>query len=69
MAKRPTTTPNQEGIEFRPDGWERFKAAVHAAAHPPRGRKGSSPLAKPLLPSVPTGNAAQRRLAERRRQE
>ena len=36
MAKRPTTTPEQEGIEFRPDGWDRFKAAVHAAAKVPR---------------------------------
>jgi len=32
MAKRPTTTPEQEGIEFRPDGCERFLAAVAAAA-------------------------------------
>jgi hypothetical protein len=33
MAKRPTTTPEQEGIEFRPDGWDRFRAAVRAASN------------------------------------
>ncbi len=43
MPKRPTTTPEQEGIEFRPDGWERFKAAVHAAAKTPPPPKKAAP--------------------------
>lgn len=43
MPKRPPTTPEQEGIEFRPDGWERFKAAVHAAGKaPPPPKKAAS---------------------------
>lgn len=46
MAKRPTTTPEQEGIEFRPDGWDRFKAAVHAAAKtsPPKTKSKTESL-------------------------
>jgi hypothetical protein len=33
MTRERTVAPNRdEGIELRPDGWERFRQAVHAAA-------------------------------------
>ena len=32
MERKPHEPANAENIELRPDGWERFRSAVHAAA-------------------------------------
>ncbi len=38
-SKRPTTTPEQEGIEMRPDAWPRFVRALKTIArHTPKDR-------------------------------
>lgn len=50
-AKR-TTTPAEEGIELRPDGWERFEAAVGAATKAEQSPK--KPLPKRASPKERT---------------
>jgi hypothetical protein len=39
--KRPAADIESEGIELRPDGWQRFREAVHEAA-----KSGRKPKAK-----------------------
>ena len=52
--KEQASPADLEKIELRPDGWDRFKSAVHAAAK--SGPKHRAPKESAVKPSVVVGD-------------